>query len=71
MFALIDVNSMYTSYESVFRPDLKGKPIVCLSNNDGCVIARSAAAKPYIRMGALYFEIKLIIKQKKSPDSLL
>lgn len=34
MFALIDVNSMYTACESVFRPDLKGKPIICLSNND-------------------------------------
>ncbi|EKT62617.1 DNA polymerase V subunit UmuC [Providencia alcalifaciens Dmel2] len=65
MFALIDVNSMYTSCESVFRPDLKGKPIICLSNNDGCVIARSAEAKPYIRMGAPYFEIKSIIKQKQ------
>ncbi|EAB6419116.1 DNA polymerase V subunit UmuC, partial [Salmonella enterica subsp. enterica] len=65
MFALIDVNSMYTSCESVFRPDLKGKPIVCLSNNDGCVIARSAEAKPYIRMGAPYFEIKQIIKQRQ------
>ncbi|MBN6361837.1 translesion error-prone DNA polymerase V subunit UmuC [Providencia huaxiensis] len=65
MFALIDVNSMYTSCETVFRPDLKGKPIICLSNNDGCVIARSAEAKPYIRMGAPYFEIKQIIKQRQ------
>ncbi|MEQ5091622.1 translesion error-prone DNA polymerase V subunit UmuC [Providencia rettgeri] len=65
MFALIDVNSMYASCETVFRPDLKGRPIICLSNNDGCVIARSASAKPYIRMGAPYFEIKSIIKQKQ------
>lgn len=65
MFALIDVNSMYTSCETVFRPDLKGKPIICLSNNDGCVIARSASIKPFIRMGAPYFEIKSIIKEKQ------
>ncbi|EPY1568284.1 TPA: DNA polymerase V subunit UmuC, partial [Raoultella planticola] len=42
MFALVDVNSFYASCETVFRPDLKGRPVVVLSNNDGCVIARSA-----------------------------
>ncbi|MBZ7597621.1 DNA repair protein [Klebsiella variicola] len=41
MFALCDVNSFYASCETVFRPDLKGRPIVVLSNNDGCVTARS------------------------------
>lgn len=41
MFALVDVNSFYASCESAFRPDLKGKPVVVLSNNDGCVIACS------------------------------
>lgn len=46
MFATADVNSFYASCERVFRPDLKGKPIVVLSNNDGNVIARSAEAKP-------------------------
>ncbi len=51
MFALADVNSFYASCERVFRPDLKGKPVVVLSNNDGCVIARSAEAKPWIKMG--------------------
>ena len=44
-FALVDGNSFYTSCERVFRPDLAGKPIVVLSNNDGCVVARSAEAK--------------------------
>jgi DNA polymerase V len=44
MFALCDVNSFYASCETVFRPDLKGRPVVVLSNNDGCVIARSAEA---------------------------
>ncbi|WP_123568531.1 hypothetical protein [Morganella morganii] len=37
MFALVDVNSFYTSCERVFRPDLTGKPVIVLSNNDGCV----------------------------------
>ena len=40
MFAPADVNSFYASCEKVFRPDLRGKPVVVLSNNDGCVIAR-------------------------------
>lgn len=42
----------------VFRPDLKGRPVVVLSNNDGCVIARSAAAKPFVKMGEPYFKQK-------------
>lgn len=45
MFALCDVNSFYASCETVFRPDLRGRPVVVLSNNDGCVIARSTEAK--------------------------
>ena len=45
MFALVDVNNMYVSCERVFRPSLNGRPVVVLSNNDGCVIARSAEAK--------------------------
>ncbi len=59
MFALLDVNSFYASCETVFRPDLRGKPVVVLSNNDGCVIARSAEAKTLgIPMGAPYFKLK-------------
>ncbi len=58
MFALADVNSFYASCERVFRPDLKGKPVVVLSNNDGCVIARSAEAKPWIKMGTPWFQMK-------------
>lgn len=53
MFALCDVNSFYASCETVFRPDLKGRPVIVLSNNDGCVIARSAEAKPFVKMGSL------------------
>ncbi|MDU4422056.1 Y-family DNA polymerase [Raoultella planticola] len=58
MFALVDVNSFYASCETVFRPDLKGRPVVVLSNNDGCVIARSAEAKPFVKMGGPYFKQK-------------
>lgn len=58
MFGLADVNSFYASCEALFRPDLRGKPVVVLSNNDGCVIARSAAAKKYVKMGAPWFQIK-------------
>ncbi|MDI9222500.1 translesion error-prone DNA polymerase V subunit UmuC [Pantoea sp. EA-12] len=59
MFALVDVNSFYASCETVFRPDLRGKPVVVLSNNDGCVIARSAEAKAInVPMGAPYFKLK-------------
>ncbi|NNA23569.1 Y-family DNA polymerase [Pseudomonas lundensis] len=57
-FALVDCNSFYASCERVFRPDLARVPIVVLSNNDGCVIARSAEAKPFIKMGEPYFQIR-------------
>ncbi len=57
MFALVDCNNFYASCERVFRPDLMNKPIVVLSNNDGCVIARSNEAKALgIAMGAPAFE---------------
>lgn len=58
VFGLIDCNSFYASCERVFRPDLAKTPIVVLSNNDGCVIARSYDAKPFVKMGAPYFQIK-------------
>ncbi|SDQ69170.1 DNA polymerase V [Pseudomonas sp. UC 17F4] len=63
VFALIDCNSFYASCERVFRPDLAKVPIVVLSNNDGCVIARSYDAKPFIKMGEPYFQIKQKLKQ--------
>ncbi|AXB03947.1 translesion error-prone DNA polymerase V subunit UmuC [Aeromonas caviae] len=57
--ALVDVNNFYASCERLFRPDLKGRPIVVLSNNDGCVVARSAEAKALgIKMGVPYFQIR-------------
>lgn len=57
MIALVDVNSFYASCEQVFRPDLQGKPVVVLSNNDGCVIAANREAKSLgIAMGGPAFE---------------
>lgn len=58
VFALIDCNSFYASCERVFRPDLAKTPIVVLSNNDGCVIARSYDAKPFVKMGEPFFQIQ-------------
>ena len=58
VFGLIDCNSFYASCERVFRPDLAKVPVVVLSNNDGCVIARSYDAKPFVKMGEPYFQIK-------------
>ncbi|MBU9854390.1 Y-family DNA polymerase [Rahnella bonaserana] len=66
MFALADVNSFYASCETVFRPDLKGRPVVVLSNNDGCVIARSAEAKKLgIKMGDPFFKMRALFEQHK------
>ena len=59
MYALVDCNSFYANCEKLFRPDLKDKPVVVLSNNDGCVVARSAEAKALgIKMGVPYFQVK-------------
>ncbi|EAA6342436.1 DNA polymerase V subunit UmuC [Salmonella enterica subsp. enterica] len=60
MYALADVNSFYASCEKVFRPDLRNKPVVVLSNNDSCVIARSPEAKRLgIKMGVPWFQLKM------------
>ena len=63
VFGLIDCNSFYASCERVFRPDLAKVPIVVLSNNDGCVIARSYDAKPFVKMGEPYFQVRHTLKQ--------
>jgi len=64
MFALVDCNNFYVSCERVFRPDLNGKPVVVLSNNDGCVISRSNEAKKLgIPMGAPAFKYSHFLKQ--------
>jgi DNA polymerase V len=60
---LIDCNSFYASCELLFRPDLKGRPVIVLSNNDGCVVARSKEAKKIgIPMGAPLFTIQNLVK---------
>jgi DNA polymerase V len=65
MYALVDCNNFYASCERVFQPQLNGKPIVILSNNDGCVISRSYEAKDLgIAMGAPEFKIRQELKQK-------
>ena len=59
MFALVDCNSFYASCERVFRPDLHGKPVVVLSNNDGCLIALSNEAKAMgYKMGDVFFKVR-------------
>ena len=60
--ALIDCNNFYASCERIFNPKLMRRPIVVLSNNDGCIITRSAEAKKLgIKMGEPYFKAKKII----------
>jgi len=56
MYGIVDCNSFYASCERAFRPSLADQPIVVLSNNDGCVIARSREAKPYVKMGEVAFK---------------
>lgn len=64
IFALVDCNNFYASCERVFNPQLKGHPIVVLSNNDGCVIARSNEAKKLgIEMGAPLYQCMYLIKR--------
>lgn len=66
MFALADINSFYASCEKVFRPDLRNEPVIVLSNNDGCVIARSPEAKALgIRMGQPWFQVRQMRLEKK------
>jgi len=64
MYALVDCNNFYASCERVFKPWLNGKPIIVLSNNDGCAVARSNEAKTLgIKMGVPFFEIKEIVEK--------
>ena len=64
IYALVDCNSFFASCEKVFRPDWADKPVVVLSNNDGCVVARSAEAKPLVAMGTPWFRIKSIAERE-------
>ncbi len=64
VFFLIDVNNMYVSCERVFDPSLNDKPVIVLSNNDGCAVARSNESKALnIKMGVPLFQIKEIVQQ--------
>ena len=64
MYALVDCNNFYASCERLFRPDLAGKPIAVLSNNDGCIISRSDEAKALgIPMGAPEFKVRELLKE--------
>ena len=64
MFALADCNNFFASCERVFRPDLQGKPVIVLSNNDGCAVARSNEAKALgIKMGDPFFKIRDIVER--------
>jgi DNA polymerase V len=64
MFALVDCNNFYVSCERLFRPDLKARPMVVLSNNDGCVVARSPEVKALgIKMAQPWFQLKALAQQ--------
>lgn len=64
LLALVDCNNFYVSCERVFRPDLIGKPVAVLSNNDGCIVARSAEIKKLgVKMGGPVFQIQHLVKQ--------
>ena len=66
MYALVDCNSFYASCQQIFRPDLRDKPIVILSNNDGCIVARSKEAKALnIPDLQAYFKIKEVLAAQK------
>jgi DNA polymerase V len=66
IFALVDCNNFYVSCERLFRPKLVGRPVVVLSNNDGCIIARSNEVKQLgIAMGAPFFKAKSLIDRHK------
>lgn len=65
MFALVDCNSCYASCEQIFRPDLRGKPVVVLTNNDGCIVARTKEAKALDIPDLIpYFKIKDVLAKQ-------
>lgn len=65
VFALVDCNNFYASCEKLFRPDLTDKPVVVLSNNDGCVVARSKEAKKLgIKMGVPVFQVRELMQKQ-------
>lgn len=64
IFALIDCNSFYCSCERIFRPELRNRPVVVLSNSDGCIVARTNEAKALgLKMGDPYFKLKHFLEK--------
>ena len=64
LFGLADCNNFYCSCERVFHPDLRGKPVVVLSNNDGCVVARSEESKRLgVKMGVPFYQVKNLLEK--------
>ena len=62
--SLVDCNNFYVSCERVFRPDLRGKPVAVLSNNDGCIVARSQEVKDLgVKMGVPLYQIQDLVRQ--------
>lgn len=67
IFALVDCNNFFVSCERVFRPDLWDKPVAVLSNNDGCIVARSNEVKAMgVPMGVPYFEVRDVLARNKA-----
>jgi len=63
--ALVDVNNFYVSCERVFNPRLEGQPVIVLSNNDGCAIARSNEVKAMgVKMGTPWFQLKDLAREQ-------
>lgn len=66
MFALVDVNNFYASCEQLWEPKRRNRPVVVLSNNDGCVVARSKEAKAIgVPMGAPWFKLREMAKHHR------
>src|SRR5215472_10221497 len=63
VFALVDANNFYASCERVFNASVRSKPVLVLSNNDSCVVARSNDMKKLVRMGQPVFEIEDVIRE--------
>ena len=62
LFGLADCNNFFVSCERAFRPDLQGRPVLVLSNNDGCVVSRSNEVKALgIKMGVPFYQIKDLV----------
>ena len=67
MKAIIDCNSFYCACETLFRPEYKNKPVIVLSNNDGCIISRSDEAKALgIKMAAPFFQVRSLVSKYKT-----